>query len=214
MRTFLVLVCWVGLTISNAQAGNRCQVGGVCQTAQKVQKVAVVQNQVFQDPRFLNQQLAVSNVQQVITAVPAAVYGQAAFQTPSYSWSFNQGAAAVQTANTQEDKLDQILKKLDALLANCNSEGSVEVQEVNNATALMKTKCASCHTGSTGLEKSGFELFDNEGILLEKLPRMRIWGAVNHDPGFHAMPKGQEKLSTQELETLKAWVVPATELEY
>lgn len=202
MRYILLTLFWViSVSPSFVQAGNRCQ-------------NVVVQKQVFQDPRFLNQQLAVSNAQQVVTAVPAAVYGQVAFQAPSYSWSYNQGAQAVQTANTHEDKLDQILKKLDLILANCSTGVSAEAQEVNHAVALMKTKCASCHTGSTGLEKSGLELFDEDGKVLEKLPRMRIWGSVNHDPGFHAMPKGQEKLNSQELEILKAWVVPATELEY
>ena len=64
---------------------------------------------------------------------------------------------------------------------------------------LLKSKCAPCHT--SGGQQTNFESFSTaKSKITEIIKRVELSPS---DPGF--MPKNRSKLSTSEIDQLKAW---------
>lgn len=68
---------------------------------------------------------------------------------------------------------------------------------------LLSTKCAGCHSGPNA--QAGIDLSTYSGVKVT-ISDGRFWGAVNHQPGFSAMPKNGTRLSDCELGQIKKWI--------
>jgi mono/diheme cytochrome c family protein len=82
-----------------------------------------------------------------------------------------------------------------------------EVEEVT-AREVLEGRCGACHAGEEA--SGGLAIVDEEGELKEKLPRQRMWEAIEAG----RMPRGEQKMSAEELELLREWVRPPKELEW
>lgn len=61
--------------------------------------------------------------------------------------------------------------------------------------------CNSCHGGNA---PSGNIKTDNYASVVTNITRIR--GAINHEPGFMAMPQGGSKLPSCELTKIDIWI--------
>ena len=62
---------------------------------------------------------------------------------------------------------------------------------------------SSCHGGTN--PGSGFKLDSYDGVKA-KVTDGRLFGAINHSPGFIAMPQNAGKMSQCEIDKVKAWI--------
>ena len=75
------------------------------------------------------------------------------------------------------------------------------------AGILNRNACLSCHTGSA--PSGGFRL-ETYGDVKAKITDGKLWGSINHLPGFTAMPQGLPKMSQCDINKLKAWIDSGT----
>lgn len=68
---------------------------------------------------------------------------------------------------------------------------------------IINNKCVGCHSGTP---PQGGINFTTYAGLKAKVDDGRLWGAINHLPGFSPMPKGGAKLSTCEIRQVKKWM--------
>ena len=68
---------------------------------------------------------------------------------------------------------------------------------------LNSNGCLSCHSGP--VPEGNISLSDYVG-LKAKVDDGRLWGAINHFPGFSPMPQGLNKLSDCEISKIKTWI--------
>ena len=74
----------------------------------------------------------------------------------------------------------------------------------NNAIRnIISNKCQGCHSGSAA--SGGIDLSTYSGIKA-KVTDGRLWGAINHQPGFSPMPKNGAKLSDCEITQIRKWI--------
>ncbi len=83
----------------------------------------------------------------------------------------------------------------------CSTAGVTYSVTIKNI--LDNNTCTSCHGG----------VFPSGNISLENYPAVRtqalngkLFGAVNHSPGFSAMPQGGSKINPCEIAKIKAWI--------
>jgi hypothetical protein len=84
--------------------------------------------------------------------------------------------------------------------ASCDSTNVTYTATIKPIVSL---KCQGCHSGST--PQGGIDLSTYAGVKA-KVTDGRLFGAVNHLPGFSPMPKNGAKLSTCELAQIKKWI--------
>lgn len=80
---------------------------------------------------------------------------------------------------------------------------SVNVTYSGAIKTLIANKCQGCHSGAA--PTGGIDLSTYNGVKA-KVNDGRLWGAVNHMPGFSPMPKNGAKLSTCELAQIRKWM--------
>jgi hypothetical protein len=80
--------------------------------------------------------------------------------------------------------------------ANVNFSGTVN-------SILSNYGCMGCHSGSS--PSGGISLRGHANVKL-KITDGRLWGAINHSPGFSPMPQGGNKMSSCDINKLKAWI--------
>jgi len=68
---------------------------------------------------------------------------------------------------------------------------------------IISNKCQGCHSGAAA--SGGIDLSTYSGVKL-KITDGRLWGAVNHLPGFSPMPKNGAKLSDCEITQIRKWI--------
>jgi hypothetical protein len=68
---------------------------------------------------------------------------------------------------------------------------------------IISNKCQGCHSGSA--PANGFDLSTYAGVKA-RINDGKLWGAVNHIPGYSPMPKNGSKLSVCELGQVKKWI--------
>ncbi len=83
-----------------------------------------------------------------------------------------------------------------------------------NAEQLLRLHCMKCHQGDA--PKSGLPFFDVSGELIIPLPRRAILEAAspNVDGVTHMPPGEARKLTSAELDVLRAWAEPPRDLRY
>jgi hypothetical protein len=68
---------------------------------------------------------------------------------------------------------------------------------------IVNAKCAGCHSGTP--PQGGINLTTHASVKA-KVTDGRLWGSINHLPGFSPMPKGGSKLSDCEIKQFKKWM--------
>ena len=68
---------------------------------------------------------------------------------------------------------------------------------------IISNKCQGCHSGTA--PQGGIDLSTYTG-LKAKVNDGRLWGAINHQPGFSPMPKNGTKLSDCEIAQFRQWI--------
>jgi uncharacterized membrane protein len=68
---------------------------------------------------------------------------------------------------------------------------------------IISNKCQGCHSG-TGAS-GGIDLSSYSGVKA-KVTDGRLWGAINHQPGFSPMPKNGAKLNDCEISQIRKWI--------
>ena len=68
---------------------------------------------------------------------------------------------------------------------------------------IITNKCQGCHSGSAA--SGGIDLSTYNGVKA-KITDGKLWGSVNHLPGYSPMPKNGAKLSDCEITQIKKWI--------
>jgi hypothetical protein len=63
--------------------------------------------------------------------------------------------------------------------------------------------CLSCHGGTA--PSAGFSL-EGHANVKAKVTDGRLFGAINHSPGYIAMPENAPKMSQCDINKMKAWI--------
>ena len=69
--------------------------------------------------------------------------------------------------------------------------------------AIISNKCQGCHSGTAAA--GGIDLSTYNGVKA-KVNDGRLWGAINHLPGYSPMPKNGNKLSDCEITQVRKWI--------
>lgn len=69
--------------------------------------------------------------------------------------------------------------------------------------SIITNKCQGCHSGTA--PQGGIDLSTYNAVKAQ-VANGKLWGSVNWDPGFSAMPKYGTKLSTCELTQIRKWI--------
>ncbi|MGE5520696.1 MAG: hypothetical protein ACM3VS_12265 [Candidatus Dadabacteria bacterium] len=75
---------------------------------------------------------------------------------------------------------------------------SVTVAEIMN-----RNGCNNCHSGNN---PSGGFVLNSYAAVKNKVSDGRLWGSINHLPGYVAMPQGSNKMSQCDINKIKAWI--------
>ena len=68
---------------------------------------------------------------------------------------------------------------------------------------LQSSGCLGCHSGGA---PSGNISLANYTSVKAAAQNGKLYGAINHSPGFSPMPQGGNKLSTCNISKIKAWI--------
>ncbi len=69
---------------------------------------------------------------------------------------------------------------------------------------LENNACLSCHSGTA--VDGGNVVLDNYSGISQYAANGKLYGALNHESGYPAMPKGGDKLSDCNLRKIKIWI--------
>jgi len=69
--------------------------------------------------------------------------------------------------------------------------------------SIIANNCQGCHSGISA--QGGIDLSTYAGVKM-KIDDGRLWGAINHSPGFSAMPKNGNQLAACELTQIRKWI--------
>lgn len=84
--------------------------------------------------------------------------------------------------------------------------GSCDTSRVTYSSAvavIMAERCDGCHGGT--FPEAG-QKTDNYNDLKTIADNGKLWGTINHESGFPAMPKGKPMLSDCELRKIRIWL--------
>lgn len=84
--------------------------------------------------------------------------------------------------------------------ASCDTANVTYSTTIRN---IISNKCQGCHSGSAA--SAGYDFSTYTGVKA-RINDGKLWGAVNHMPGYSAMPKNGTKLSSCELSQIKKWM--------
>ncbi|HPG11953.1 MAG TPA: hypothetical protein PLU37_10505 [Chitinophagaceae bacterium] len=87
------------------------------------------------------------------------------------------------------------------------STGTCDVSNVTYqqtvAPALQQYGCTSCHGGSA--PSGNISLTSYDAVRIVAL-NGKLYGSINHNAGYSAMPKGGNKMNACTINKIKAWV--------
>lgn len=105
-----------------------------------------------------------------------------------------------------QDQVQRIRKWIEQGALNLSCQNQCDTSMVTYTTSIkiiIANKCQGCHSGA--MPQGGIDLSTYAG-LKAKITDGRLWGAVNHQPGFSPMPKNGAKLSDCEITQLRKWI--------
>jgi len=81
---------------------------------------------------------------------------------------------------------------------------TLDVSFALDVVPVLSNHCYGCHSNANAPDfGKGLSLEDYEDVSAMSA---RIIGAINHNPGFVPMPKGNEPLDSCQIKTIEAWV--------
>src|SRR6478672_5674648 len=106
---------------------------------------------------------------------------------------------------------------LTTIISSCKYNSEEELFGTNNApcdtsnttysntitSIIIANGCLNCHVGPS---PSGNFTLTSYSDVKAKVDDGRLWGAINHLPGFSPMPQGGNKLTNCEINKIKAWI--------
>jgi hypothetical protein len=91
-----------------------------------------------------------------------------------------------------------------ALNNSCSGDcDTLNVTYALTVVPILQSKCTGCHNSAT--TSGNVNLSNYAGVQLQAL-NGRLSGAVNHEAGYSAMPKGGSKLPPCEIDELRIWI--------
>lgn len=110
---------------------------------------------------------------------------------------------AAPLTQSQIDLLKQWINEGAQNTVNCAGCDSTQFTFASSVRPLLQSACVGCHSGT----------FPGGGVPLSTYEQIqavasngRLWGAVDHQQGFSAMPKNSAKLSACELAVIQKWI--------
>ncbi len=85
--------------------------------------------------------------------------------------------------------------------ANCDTS-NISISATINPI-LQKYDCSFCHSNNT---LSGNISLANFTAVKLQVNNGRLFGAINHQPGFSQMPQGANKMNQCDINKVKAWI--------
>lgn len=208
MKRWFLLVAAVACT-SEVEAGRHCSIRPPARTARGA---VVVRHTVSQ--RAIVQQAAVgrsvvlgSGATIVPFAVPVAV-PVAVVASPTYLYAYSSAVPGYAAGGGVGASTAAALESTPDVAAGEDASPDVELELARRAAALFTQRCARCHTGEAA--QGGLELIDEAGRTVPQLPRRAIYEAVAEG----RMPSASEPLSAEEIELLRRWSEPPTNLAW
>jgi hypothetical protein len=87
------------------------------------------------------------------------------------------------------------------VIGGCDTTGTISYNA--KVVPILTTKCYSCHIGASA----------GGGIVMgtyatDKVTAVngKLYGSINHSPGFSPMPKGTPKMSACDIAIIKKWI--------
>lgn len=84
----------------------------------------------------------------------------------------------------------------------CN-DSTTAVSYSQKVVPILQQFCYSCHTGSF---PSGNQLMGTYTADKAMAQNGKLYGTINHSPGYSPMPKGMSKLNSCQILTVKKWI--------
>ncbi len=94
--------------------------------------------------------------------------------------------------------------KADIVYPPASSCDTIGVKYSTTVVPIFSRSCYSCHSGSAAAG-AGIKL-DNYASVMIQVNNKRLIGAIAHQSGFSAMPKGNAKIPDCEIAKITAWV--------
>lgn len=181
----------------------------------KVQTVVAVQSVPVQVTFVPSQVLLNSQVTQYTSTPFSYSYQGSAIDPKAYGQQqqAQPQAQAQAQPQAQGNTLEDRVSRMETLLDKMAEKMGISVQTTSDPSMAFSVKdqqhlttawqsCKTCHSpGKKGYEK--LAMFDAGGALLDKLPRYKIYNAVQSG---HMPPAPSEKIKGEQLESLRKWV--------
>jgi len=85
---------------------------------------------------------------------------------------------------------------------NCNNPATISFAQ--HITPLLQSNgCVGCHSGTSPSGNVNLSTFNG---VKAKVNDGRLWGAINHLPGFSPMPQGGNKINACDIAKIKSWI--------
>ena len=88
-------------------------------------------------------------------------------------------------------------------LYNCTVDAASVKYSTTVTSIINSYGCIGCHSGPS---PSGSLNFSTYAGVKGVADNGRLYGAINHDPGFVPMPQGGGKMSGCDIKRIKAWI--------
>jgi len=88
-------------------------------------------------------------------------------------------------------------------LYNCSVDPAAVKYSSTVSNILTSNGCTGCHSNTA--PAGGFNLSNYNGVKAA-VSAGRLYGAINHEPGFIPMPQGGGKINSCDIKRIKAWI--------
>lgn len=80
---------------------------------------------------------------------------------------------------------------------------TIDVSYSADIVPVLQSNCTNCHSGSA--PQGGINLSEYSQVRVYA-ENGKLFGSINHEPGFSSMPPSQPKLPSCTLKVVKAWI--------
>lgn len=87
--------------------------------------------------------------------------------------------------------------------ANGNCDVATVTFSATVVPMLQSNGCLGCHSGGAPSGNISLDGYNNVKVVAQN---GKLFGAISHSPGFSPMPQGGNKMSTCNINKIKAWI--------